>query len=276
MDAPRPSVQKTAVLTLEEASRSTPGRWVQTYTTETATSMADRVLRPCTSGKEKSGKERGEMVNSSRAEQEKKKKGGRGGKSQHWRTSEQKRACPVPQHRTRGDKSDRRPTYLTPYRPARQLPTAAPRPPARDARPAATARPRADAAPPTPMPTPHPPRRGGCPAPSAPRPHAAPPRPPRRLSAADRRARAGRLRHTPGAGAAGGTPATRGGKQRVYAADGAGGRPAGTPSAVPTVGVSLHHPSLPSGGVGRRPHPPARPGSTTHHAPIDVFFPEAG
>lgn len=75
MDALRPSVQKTAVLTLEEASRSTSGRWVQTYTTETATSMADRVLRPCTSGKEKSGKERGEMVNSSRAEQEKKKKG---------------------------------------------------------------------------------------------------------------------------------------------------------------------------------------------------------
>lgn len=84
MDAPRPSVQKTAVLTLEEASRSTPWRWVQTYTTETATSMADRVLRSCTSGKEKSGKERGEMVNSSRAEQEKKKKGGRGEMSQHW------------------------------------------------------------------------------------------------------------------------------------------------------------------------------------------------
>lgn len=57
MDAPRPSVEKTAVLTLEEASWSTTGRSAQTYTMETATSdralrrcteMADGALRPCT------------------------------------------------------------------------------------------------------------------------------------------------------------------------------------------------------------------------------------
>lgn len=183
--------------------------------------------------------------------------------------------------------------------PPRLLPTAAPRPPVRDARPAATSHRSATAALPNPFPspaplppplTPHQAHLGGTLAHSVPRSQEKNATTAGGSAVCRRLALACRLPDIHRRGEED-EQAHRSGKEGAHATDAARGRPTGTPTSVTTASVSLHQPSLPSGGATRHtktavqaaphttpPPPPAspRPQKRTANAPPRPPHPNSG